>query len=86
MQKGFLAKQAAECQKKQALLEQQITEHQTELQKLQESLALTGQELSASHQLELELAKRLIELEAEQTSVQAKNLDWKELIRRLESH
>ena len=85
MQKGFLAKQAAECQKKQALLEQQITKHQTELQKLQESLALTGQELSASHQLELELAKRLIELEAEQTSVQAKNLDWKELIRGLES-
>ena len=85
MQKGFLAKQVAECQKKQALLEQQITKHQTELQKQQESLALTDQELSASHQLELELAKRLIELEAEQTSIQTKNLDWKELIRGLES-
>ena len=85
MQKGFLAKQAAECQKKQALLEQQITKHQTELQKQQESLALTDQELSASHQLELELVKRLIEFEAEQTSIQTKNLDWKELIRGLES-
>ncbi|HEX3043174.1 MAG TPA: chromosome segregation protein SMC [Bacillota bacterium] len=85
LQKDFISRQAADFQKKVSSLQNQLIQFQQEFQTKTDSLQATDIEITERHQTQGELARKIIHLEEEFSSIEIKNLDWKERLRGLES-
>lgn len=85
LQKNFIVKQVTEHQIKQTNLKRQIDEWQGIIGAKSELLQDGANELSENHKLQTTLSNKLVELEAAQSELEAKNLEWHQLIRGVES-
>jgi chromosome segregation protein len=85
LQKDFAVKQISEFQKKVELLTTQLRQLETDCQSKKELLDTQEKELSKRHQTEGESARKILKLEEELSSIEEKNLEWKDKLRGLES-
>jgi chromosome segregation protein len=85
LKKEFLQKQIDDCAKKMEFLARQVSELEKDNLNKIELLNEIGRQINRFHQVQAEMAQNIILLEEELTSVESKNLDWKERIRGLES-
>jgi chromosome segregation protein len=85
LQKDFAVKQVAEFQKKIEVLSKQLHQLETDCQTKKELLDTLDKELFKRHQTEGELARKILKLEEELSSIEEKNLEWKDKLRGLES-
>lgn len=85
LQKDFAAKQVSEFQKKVELLTKQLQQLESDCLAKRENINDLEKELSKRHHTEGELAQRIVRLEEEQSSIEEKNLEWKDKLRGLES-
>ncbi|NLW46447.1 MAG: chromosome segregation protein SMC [Firmicutes bacterium] len=85
LKKEFLQKQIDDCVNKMEFLAKQLSELEKDNLNKEGLLNEIGLQINRFHQVQAELAQNVILLEEEFTSVESKNLDWKERIRGLES-
>lgn len=85
LKKEFLQKQINDCAKKMDHLANQISEFEKDCSTKEQVLTDFANQVNHFHHIQAELASNIISLEEELTSVDSKNLDWKERIRGLES-
>lgn len=84
LQRDFITKQIGDCEKKLTDLSRQVNQLEEEGRQKAEQFAAIGEEITRQHLLQTDLARKIIDAENEQTAIDAKNRDWKELIRGLD--
>jgi chromosome segregation protein len=85
LQKDFITKQMADCERKAAQLAQQLAVEETEFTAKQADFTTVAAAIEQGRQSETELAARMVGFEDELRAVEAKNREWREKIRGLES-
>ncbi len=85
LQKDFVLKQAAEFQKKMDYLTNHLQELEKDFAAKHEALEEINREIQHDRHLQADLAGQMITKEEELSSIESKNLDWKERIRGIES-
>ncbi|NLY75446.1 MAG: chromosome segregation protein SMC [Firmicutes bacterium] len=85
LKREFLHKQINDCAKKIDYFTNQILELETELQAKENSAAAVVDQINHLHHVQADCAAKIINIEEELSSIESKNLDWKERIRGLES-
>lgn len=85
LKKEFLQKQINDCTKKLDFLTNQVSELEKDYQDKEQVLKDFALQVNHLRQAQADLARNIISMEEELTSVESKNLDWKERIRGLES-
>ncbi len=85
LKKEFLQKQINDCLKKLDFLTNQVSELENDYQNKERALNDFARQVNNLRQAQADLARNIISMEEELTSVESKNLDWKDRIRGLES-
>lgn len=85
LKREFLHKQINDCAKKIDYFTNQILELEIGLQAKENSAAAVVDQINHLHHVQADCAAKIISIEEELSSIESKNLDWKERIRGLES-